>query len=188
MTHTASLLDELDRSLESGSDDQCLEALWRITDLFITGATRYTDEQVGLFDDVIARLMTAIESKARAKLANRLAPIPNAPAKVIRNLAFDDDINVARPVLIESPRLNDPDLIENANTKSQQHMFAITQRPSLSEGVTDVIVSRGDPQVVRSIVKNTGARFSDAGFRLLVKRSIGDDILATQVGRRPDIP
>ena len=81
-------LDELDRSLESGTDEQCLQALWRITDLFITGATRYTDEQVGLFDDVIARLMTAIESKARAKLASRLAPIPNAPAKVIRSLAF----------------------------------------------------------------------------------------------------
>ncbi|MGP0090346.1 MAG: DUF2336 domain-containing protein [Xanthobacteraceae bacterium] len=188
MTHTASLLDELDRSLESGTDEQCVQALWRITDLFITGATRYTDEQVGLFDDVIARLMTAIESKARAKLASRLAPIPNAPIKVIRALAFDDDIDVARPVLIESPRLDDPDLIANANAKSQQHMFAITQRPLLSEGVTDVIVNRGDPQVVRSIVKNTGARFSDAGFRMLVKRSIGDDILATQVGRRPDIP
>jgi len=41
---------------------------------------------------------------------------------------------------------------------------------------------------VHSVVKNAGARFSDAGFRMLVKRSTGDDALATEVGRRNDIP
>jgi hypothetical protein len=38
------------------------------------------------------------------------------------------------------------------------------------------------------VVKNIGARFSDAGFRMLVKRSTGDDVLATEVGSRTDIP
>jgi hypothetical protein len=33
-----------------------------------------------------------------------------------------------------------------------------------------VLVARGDQQVVHTVAKNTGARFSDAGFRMLVKR------------------
>jgi uncharacterized protein (DUF2336 family) len=67
-------------------------------------------------------------------------------------------------------------------------LFAIAQRKSLSEAVTDVLVERGDRNVVQSVVKNTGARFSDAGFRVLVTRSAGDDDLAADVGMRPDIP
>jgi uncharacterized protein (DUF2336 family) len=136
----------------------------------------------------MARLITAIEAKARAKLAHRLAPIANAPSNVIHMLAFDDDIEVARPVLTLSERLDDRALLANANSKSQQHLHAIAQRRSLSEAITDVLVERGDRDVVHSVVRNSGARFSDAGFRMLVRRSTGDDALAADVGTRRDIP
>ncbi len=188
MSNPSRLIEEVETALASGTTEQRLQALWRITDLFITGAPRYSDDQIGLFDEVIGKIANAIEAKARAKLASRLAPVPNAPARVIRSLAFDDDIEVARPVLVDSARLEEADLIANASTKSQQHLFAITQRAGLTPGVTDVLVSRGDRQVVHSVSRNSGARFSDAGFRMLVKRSIGDDVLAMQVGRRQDIP
>jgi uncharacterized protein (DUF2336 family) len=107
---------------------------------------------------------------------------------VIRLLAFDDDIEVARPVLKDSQRLQEADLVANAHTKSQLHLAAISERKSLSEAVTDVLVTRGDPKVVHSVVKNPGARFSDAGFRMLVRRSSGDDTLAVHVGNRRDLP
>ena len=188
MTTQASLIDELERALAMGDDAQRNEMLARITDLFLAGATRYSVQQIGLFDEVIARLATAIEAKARAKLSIRLADVATAPAGVVRMLAFDDDIEVARPVLKASERLTDPDLIANATSKSQQHLGAIAERKSLSEAVTDVLVSRGDRDVVQSVVRNTGARFSDAAFRMLVKRSSGDDALAMHVGARPDLP
>ena len=54
--------------------------------------------------------------------------------------------------------------------------------------MTDVLVERGDREVVHAVVKNSGARFSDAGFRMLVKRSAADEDLATDVGLRRDIP
>lgn len=184
----ASLIDELERSLVYGTTDQRMQALWRVTDLFVVGASRYNDEQISLFDDVIGKLASAIEGKARAKLATRLSTIATAPENLMRTLAFDDDIEVARPVLSTSVRLNDEELIANANTKSQQHLHAISQRGSLSEAVTDVLVTRGDTQVVHSVTRNRGARFSDAGFRMLVKRSSNDDLLAAEVGMRPDLP
>jgi uncharacterized protein (DUF2336 family) len=188
MMRTLPLIDELETALTSGTNSRRIEMLTRITDLFIGGAARYSEEQIGVFDDVMVRLVSAIEAKARAKLAHRLAPIANAPSSVIHMLAFDDDIDVAQPILKQSDRLEDPALVASANTKSQQHLFAISQRRSLSEVVTDVLVERGDREVVHSVVKNVGARFSDAGFRMLVKRSAGDDDLATIVGMRGDIP
>jgi uncharacterized protein (DUF2336 family) len=182
------LLEELEAALASGTNTRRIEMLTRITDLFVVGAPHYSEDHVNLFDDVMTRLVTAIEEKARAKLAHRLAPIVNAPATVIHMLAFDDDIEIARPVLTQSERLSERDLLANATSKSQQHLFAISQRNSLSETLTDVLVERGDRDVVHSVVQNNGARFSDAGFRMLVKRSADDDMLATEIGLRRDIP
>jgi uncharacterized protein (DUF2336 family) len=188
MTTQTSLIEELERALAGGSDAQRTEMLSRITDLFMADANRFSVEQVDLFDEVIAKLATAIEAKARAKLSIRLADVPTAPAGVVRMLAFDDDIEVARPVLSKSERLNEADLLDNANSKSQQHLAAISERRAISEAVTDVLVSRGDRDVVHSVARNAGARFSDAGFRMLVKRSSSDDALAMQVGARRDLP
>ncbi|MEA2903069.1 MAG: hypothetical protein QOI12_456 [Alphaproteobacteria bacterium] len=188
MTAPSSLLDDLDNALAKGTNAQRIEMLARITDLFIGDANRYSTDHVDLFDEVIAKLAVAIEAKARAKLSIKLSDVPNAPAGVVRMLAFDDDIEVARPVLAGSQRLDESDLVASARSKSQLHLAAIAERKSLSEAVTDVLVTRGDREVAHSVAKNAGARFSDAGFRMLVKRSGTDETLALQVGARRDLP
>jgi len=188
MTTTTSLIDELERALANGTDAHRAEILSRVTDLFFAGASRYSADQVNLFEEVIAKLAAAIEPMARAKLAERLAPARNAPPGVVRMLAFDDNIEVARPVLRASECLNDSDLVDNANSKSQQHLVAISERKNLSEAVTDALVTRGDQQVAYSVSQNPSARISYAGFRTLLKRAIGDDKLAMLVGARGDLP
>ena len=188
MNAYGSLIGELEHAIASGTVERRVASLWHITDLFITGASQYSDEQVAVFDDVIGRLAAQIEATARAKLARLLAPIANAPVKTIKALAFDAEIEVAGPVLARSARLDDATLLENAATQSQLHLLAISKRRTLSEAVTDVLVERGDHRVARSVSRNSGARFSDAGFEMLVKRSEGDDLLAERVGLRRDIP
>ena len=188
MTTTISLIDDLERALANNNDAHRAEILSRITDLFFTGAGHYSPDQLRLFEDVIARLAAAIEPVARAKLAERLAPAANAPAGVVRMLAFDDDIEVARPLLRASECLQESDLVENANSKSQRHMLAISERKNLTEAVTDVLVTRGDQQVAYAVSRNASAHISHSGFRMLLKRSIGDDKLAMLVGTRADLP
>jgi uncharacterized protein (DUF2336 family) len=188
MTETGSLLDDLEHALASGSEAHRVEILTRITDLFFAGAARYSAEQVNIFDEILAKLVAAIEPMARAKLAARLALVRNAPAGVVRKLAFDDNIAVAGPVLRESDCLNDADLVASANSKSQKHLVAISERKNLSEAVTDVLVTRGDRDVVHSVSKNPTARISYAGFRMLLKRAVGDDKLTMLVGMRSDLP
>jgi hypothetical protein len=188
MTTTISLIDDLERALANNDDGNRVEMLSRVTDLFFAGDGRYSVDQIHLFEEVIARLAAAIEPIARAKLAERLAPATNAPPGVVRMLAFDDDIEVARPLLRASECLKESDLVDNANSKSQQHLLAISERKNLSEAVTDVLVTRGDQQVAYSVSRNASARISHSGFRMLLKRSIGDDKLAMLVGSRADLP
>jgi uncharacterized protein (DUF2336 family) len=164
-----------------------MEMLSRIADLFINSAPHYSEEQVALFDDVMMRLLDTTDAKARAELAQRLAPISNAPKNVIHTLALDQAIEVAQPVLSQSERIGDAEILAFATSKSQQHLAAIAQRKTLSEPLTDVLAERGDRNVVQLAVKNPGARFSDAGLHLLVRRATGDQALAAEMGKRGDI-
>ena len=183
-----SLLDELQTTLAHGTVARRVETLRRVTDLFINGAVDYSSDQIDLFDDVFQCLMHHIENSAKALLANRLAPIDTAPPLTIRTLAFDDLIEVAAPVLSRSERLDDEALIETARSKSQAHLMAISTRRVLSGAVTDVLVLRGNDEVIQSTVNNPGAQFSERGFTRLVSRAEGDDNLATCVGLRPTMP
>ena len=188
MLQPDTLINELEDALSNGSAERRVKTFLRITDLFVFGSSHFSDDHVALFDNVFNRLIVDIEVTARAALAERLATIPNAPPNVVRTLAFDDAINVAGPILKQSDLLDNVTLVENAGIKSQQHLLAISQRKSLTETVTDVLVERGNRDVALSVARNTGAKFSEAGYVRLVKRSEGDGELALSVGSRPEIP
>lgn len=187
MTVHKAFINELEEALSHGSAERRAKALRRVTDLFVLGSGHFSNDQIAVFDAVLNHLLVDMERSARALLAERLAKIPNGPPQVIRRLAFDDVIDVAEPVLVQSEMLDNSTLVENARTKSQQHLLAISRRKSLAETVTDVLVERGDRAVALSTVQNAGAKISETGFVRLVKRSAGDDELTQSVGSRPEI-
>jgi uncharacterized protein (DUF2336 family) len=188
MAITEKIIEELEDVIENGPSNRRVETLRRVTDLFLVDAARYTHEQVALFDDVITRLGLAMEKAARQELAVRLAPVPNAPPTIIRSLAQDDEIDVARPILLLCSQLDDALLSEIARTKSEAHRMAISCRPVVAASVSDTLVAHGDGKVMLSLASNHGARLSDAGFVRLVQRAKTDDLLAECVGMRADIP
>ena len=186
MNQTKSYLEDLDDAISRGTAESRTRALWHATDLLIAG--RYSEDEVATFGQVIGRLADEIEVEVRAQLSQRLARFDRAPIDVIHQLAFDDAIEVARPVLEGSPQLDDATLIANARSKSQAHLLAIAKRESIAEAVTDVLVARGNRAVVNSVAENDGARISGSSLLHMVKRAEGDSILAEHLGLRGDIP
>src|SRR5579863_2897957 len=171
-----SLIPALEDVLQRGSRHKRAAALRRVTALFLDGAGSYGEAHVALFDDVFALLIAEIENKARAELSACLAPVGNAPIKVLRMLAGNDDIAVAGPVLKLAPRLTEADLVDLAKTKGQAHLRAISAREKLGEAVTDVLVRRGDREVAYNVAGNRGARFSRTGYCRLVERAETDGV------------
>jgi uncharacterized protein (DUF2336 family) len=183
-----SVIDELEEAIASKEIGRRADSLRRVTDLFVSGPASYTDEQIALFDMVMILLAKEVETSAKAAFGNRLATIANAPPKIIRELALDDAIEVAGPILTHSQQIDEATLIESARTKSQNHLLAISRRTSLAETLTDVLVERGNQQVAQSTAENPGAKFSEFGYSTLVKRSEADTELAMRVWARPEIP
>ena len=187
MTMFYSLIDEVQSSTSEPTKRQ-LKALIRITDLFLAGSSRYSKQQIELFDDIFKTVVAVIELKTRVKLAHHFATDAKAPATLIRAFAFDDAVAVAAPVLSQSTALSESDLVLSASTQSQGHLHAIAQRQKISEAITELLIQRGEPGVVHAVAKNPGARISDRGFIELVVRSSDDAQLALYVGTRRDIP
>jgi uncharacterized protein (DUF2336 family) len=183
-----SIIAELEDAVQSGSSRKRVDTLRQVTDLFLHDGARLSDDQVKVFDDVLCLLIARVESRARAELSTRLAPIDYAPFEVIQYLARDNEIAVAGSVLIRSNRLRISDLVEIARTKGQDHLLAISGRTNLPEAVTDVIVDRGEHRVIRKLANNASARFSDAGYSSIVARADADDDLTEILGLRIDLP
>ncbi len=183
---TPSLAEELEAVVASGSAARRSDILSRVTDLFIYDAPRYSPDQVLLFGDVMVRLARGIAADARARLAERLAAIGNAPLNVIQLLALDDDATVAGPVLMQSERLAERDLLLVAGSKGQLHLLALAQGKRLSQQVTDMLIARGDHTVLAALIRNRGARFSASGWRRLHERTRRDSVLAAELAQRSD--
>jgi uncharacterized protein (DUF2336 family) len=188
MTTFYSLIGEIQDTPVSGSTMRQLRALTRITDLFVVGSAGYSRQQIELFDEVFKTLVAVIELKTRVKLARHLAINPDAPATLVRAFALDEDIAVAGPVLSQSAVLSDSDLAVSASTRSQSHLYAIAHRQTISEAICEILIGRGERDVVHAVAKNAGARISDRSFRDLVLRAGDDSQLALHVGSRRDIP
>jgi len=188
MTENSSPIADLEQALKTGSPEKRVETLRRVTNLFLNDCDRLNEQQVKVFDDVLVHLIQRVEISALAELSKGLAPVDNAPIEVVRRLAQDDEIKVSGPILSQSNRLTDADLIQIAETKGQEHLLAISGRATVNEGVTDVLVRRGDQRVAHSLAANLGAHFSEQGFVALTQRACQEATLAERLGARIDLP
>src|ERR1700730_15761575 len=187
MTVAASLIPGLEEIVNHGDPKRRAEAARRITELFLQGAANLRPEHVELFDGILIGLIPHTEIAARADLAERLSLLANAPRALVGQLAREDEILIAGPLLRRSPAIDERALLEIARIKGQGHLLAMSERPTLSPNLTDVIVQRGDREVVRRAAGNAGAEFSQAGYSALIRRASQDGVLTLAVGQRDDL-
>ncbi len=169
------------------SSEKRRELLRAVTDLFMSTET-VNEEQSQLFDDVMTRVADDAGTEGRRELSSRIAPVGHAPRGIINKLARDDEIDVAAPVLTESPVLSDDDLVQITETKSQDHLAAVSERKEIATRVTDVLIEHGNSKVLRNVSGNTGAMLSDTGARTLSAKADDDNTIQRNLFRRDDLP
>lgn len=187
MSVATSLIPGLDEIVRQGDPKRLAEVARRIAGLFLQGAASFGSDHVDLFDGVLIDLVPHSEIPARVDLAERLSVLANAPRALVGQLAREDEISIAGPLLRRSPVIDEGVLIEIARIKGQGHLLAMSERPKLSPDLTDVILRRGDHDVVRRTAANAGALFSHAGYSALIKRAGKDGVLTLAVGQRDDL-
>ena len=179
------MLDQLKELTSDPSPEGRRKLLHSITDLFLVEVE--PNESAKDHYATIANLaLPSLQSPDRTAYAERVAAAPTLPSSVAKRLAGDDDVAVASLVLRLSPVLTDADLAAIAVTHSQAHLVAIAERASLSETVTEVLVERGDGEVLRTVSGNEGAQFSDHGMTRLIERGAADPQVSRNLTRRAE--
>lgn len=187
MQDVQSNLLDLEKLYALGDADKRPEALDVVTDLFFATRESLGPAELEFFGAALERIAFNLTTKERAKLATRLADVHNAPEALIRKLA-GDEITVARPILEQSPCLSEEDLIELASSHDQEHLRAIAHRETLTSQITEVIVGRGDDDVLECITRNEGANFSDDGLARLSESAGKNRKLFSALTQRSDVP
>ncbi|PSO20510.1 DUF2336 domain-containing protein [Bradyrhizobium sp. MOS003] len=187
MTVATSLIPGLDDIVKRGDPRRRGEIARAISELFFQDSANLRPELIDLFDNLLIDLVPHAELASRADLAERFSQLNNAPPHLVNQLARENEIAVAGPVLRRSPVLDDAALVEIARLKGQGHLLAMTERPVLSPVITDVLVERGDRNVVRRAAGNAGAVFSPGSYSELIKRAAQDGVLTLKIGQRNDL-
>jgi uncharacterized protein (DUF2336 family) len=180
------MLQSLSRMPAEMSSESRRKLLNAVTDLFLLDADP-SEESKEHYGDIALRSLPHLDSEGRREYAGSVAETPRLPHQVAISLANDTDSEVARLVLRLSPVLTDTDLAAIAISQTQEHLAAIAERARLSEGVTDILVERGDSAVLRSVSGNEGAQFSDHGFDRLLQRGGDDTAVGEALARRSDL-
>ncbi|HEY1753738.1 MAG TPA: DUF2336 domain-containing protein [Caulobacteraceae bacterium] len=182
-----SKLQDLIALAREPSSDKRRELLREITDLFFINRDHHAGE-MALFDEVLSQLAGDMEAAVRAELADRMAPIDDAPRKLVRGLAADPSIAVARPILESSAVLSEDDLLALARRHGQDHLQAISRRASVSEAVSEAIVERADDETLGILLRNDGAALSRLAHETAVDRAGLNPQLHAAVVSRRDLP
>ncbi|MEZ5669048.1 MAG: DUF2336 domain-containing protein [Alphaproteobacteria bacterium] len=140
-----------------------------------------------LFDGILDQLLASIEHDVRARLAERLAARPDAPRPLIALLA-NQDIDIARPVLLHSRALQDDDLVEIVRHRTLEHQLAVAARDSLSEEVSEELVGTGQTRVITTLLRNHGARIREATLAYLAEQAERVDAFREPLVHRHDLP
>lgn len=139
-----------------------------------------------LASQIMLDLIRQAEVDLRETLAERLSVVKSVPAEVIVFLA-NDTISVAKPVLLNSPVLNDVDLIYIIASKGPEHWQSIASRQKLSPIVADRLADTEDPGTVKNLLGNTHVTLQKGCMKKMIKVALKNSELHESLLQRPEI-
>jgi uncharacterized protein (DUF2336 family) len=133
---------------------------------------------------MLRRLVKDEVERVRAAIAHELQGMAEAPRELILQLANDDSLKIADPVIRLSPVLTADDLIALLSDRLDR-ASSIAARPMLDGRVCDAIVAQADEAAIRTLLENRGAAISEATLDRLVTQAMPHLCWHSPMVRRP---
>ena len=187
MANKLAHLESLARLTMENSDEGRQKLLREVTDMFMESPETLNEREIAYFGEIMNGMVGQVETMVRQHLSETISSVSNAPHDLILSLA-NDELDIAFSVLQNSEVLQDNDLVEIVEKRSQEHLNAIAQRAMVGETITDVLVKKGDDTVLGTLAGNNGAQFSRGGMETIVDRARDNDDLELSLVKRKDVP
>lgn len=136
--------------------------------------------------EIFMTLARQAERDIRKSLSESLATATWAPPALVHMLALDE-IEIARPLIANSPLLKDADLIRILIEATIEHQIEVARRPTLSRTVSDVIIDKAEPAILTALASNRTADIGEAGLARLVEHARRIAALRAPLTRHPGL-
>jgi len=180
---------QADLILASDRDDQVRVDLAHKISRLLPGADQVDQSTVGrVVIQVLAVLARDQLVAVRQAMAEAVKDLSNVPAAIVRDLAGDDVIEVAGPVLRFSPLLSDDDLLSIIRANPiPGALSAIARRSQVAEPVADSIVERADDAAVADLLANPKAQIREETLDGILDRAPNVESWHQPLTRRPTL-
>jgi uncharacterized protein (DUF2336 family) len=139
-----------------------------------------------LLSSIFMSLVVEAERDIRHRLSHKLAAADWAPNALVNVLALDD-IEIARPIIAQSPVLKELDLIRLLVEATIEHQIEVARRPNLPASVVGAILEQAEPAVMTALAGNHTAELSAADIEELVEASRQIAALRTPLSQHPKL-
>ncbi len=157
-----------DHAAEGGLARRTL--LRRLIDFIAMPASQVAPQDRSMGGDILLDMLFHATDSDRLLCAKRIATLSDAPRRLLRYLA-QCNIDIARPLLEDSPSFDSSDLLEIVDQVTSDHRMLIAKRKRVPTVVCDQLARRGEVSVVKALVQNKGAELSETAIDILVERS-----------------
>ena len=178
-------LAQLAMNPQSGTSRE--EIYLAVASLYRIQGTGLNASERELMREILKRLTRDVEMAIRIALAQRLAEDSTAPHDLIL-LLVDDRIEVARPLILNSPLLTEADVLRLIAEAGAAHQEAVAGRPHIGVAVTDALARSEHESVLVALVRNATARISSHTYETLVQKSRAITGLQEPLIQRADLP
>lgn len=145
-----------------------------------------SDRELGLTFEILRMLIDKVEVSVRRNIADYLSTRADVPKDLIAFLA-NDTVQVAYPILRDSPLLEPFDLIRLIEDHGHGHAMAVATRHELPEDVSHHLIMMQDEAVDITLAKNLTAHIAGPDMGILVDRAIDCQGLHTPLAHRGDL-
>lgn len=131
----------------------------------------------GLASDILVGLIKQAERDVRVSLSEKIAVRDNIDPALLNYLAYDS-IDVAEPVLLNSPLLTETDLIYIIEAKAQDHWRVIARRDSISDVVSHRLAEKKDDITAINLLGNETIDLTESVLKSINKNATESDDVA----------
>lgn len=156
-------------------------------------ASQYTKDmfsahEIQYAEQIFRLLMRDSEMRVRLELSRKLEHADNAPRDVILTLANDHE-KVAAAILRSNQVLSDADLIRIVeSSQALGKMEAIASRMMVSSRVSKSLIETHYPQVVKTLLKNSGAQIAPKEYNTVIEDHQQDAAIIEILAAREALP
>ncbi len=160
--------------------------LKRLADVVSLPTSRINAFERAVTGDLLVEMLRLAGPEDRRRVAQRLAPLAEIPNALARMLLRDEP-GIAGLLIEQCASLSDADLVACARDTGPEHRFLMANRRSLSEVVTETLLSFGESHVIEAVLRNTTARLCQTAVEGVVSLSRREPQLCGPVLKRPEL-